>query len=269
MLIALIGGLLALYLYAIKPNPPSKKNLEPFLGPYYAHRGLFDNASSSPENSLVAISKAVDKGYGVEFDVRLTRDGVPVVIHDNSLKRSLGLDGLVSEMTYKDLSEFNLFGSNEKIPTLQEVLSVVAGRVPIIVELKQDHGGDTTICHIAALILDNYKGDYMVESFNPVLMIWYKKNRPAVIRGQLSTNHLKEGKKGLLLNLSLQHLLFNFLVKPDFIAYNYIYGNNLSLFINRRLYGITTAAYTLKSQDELDKNRTRFDILIFDSFTPE
>jgi hypothetical protein len=80
---------------------------------------------------------------------------------------------------------------------------------------------------------------------------------------------MNEGKKGLLLNLSLQYLLFNFMVKPDFIAYNHIYGNNLSLILNRSLFGITTVAYTLKSQRDLERNRTRFDILIFDSFTPE
>jgi glycerophosphoryl diester phosphodiesterase len=269
MFIALIGGLLVLYLYAIKPNPPGKKNIEPFLGRYYAHRGLFDNGSEAPENSINAISQAVEMGYGVEFDVRLTIDKVPVVIHDNSLFRSAGVESLVSELSFRDLRELKLFGSNGRIPTLHEVLQTIDGRVPIIVELKQDVGGDTTICDVVAPILDGYKGDYMVESFNPVLMIWYKKNRPSAIRGQLSTNHLKEGKKDFLLNLSLQYLLFNFMVKPDFIAYNHLYGNNLSLMINRRLFGITTAAYTLKSQKELDMNRTRFDILIFDSFTPK
>ncbi|WP_409227630.1 glycerophosphodiester phosphodiesterase family protein [Gudongella sp. SC589] len=269
MLIALIGGLLALYLYAIKPNSPSKKNLKPFLGRYYAHRGLFDNSSDAPENSLNAISLAVEQGYGVEFDVRITRDKILVVIHDNRLQRAAGMNKLVTEMTFDELREITLFHSQEEIPTLHDVLNLVDGRVPIIVELKQDGGGDTTICDVVSPVLDDYNGDYMVESFNPVLMIWYKKNRPSVIRGQLSTNHLKEGKKGLLLNLSLQYLLFNFLVKPDFIAYNHIYGNNLSLFINTRLFGITTVAYTLKSQKELDRNRTRFDILIFDSFIPE
>jgi glycerophosphoryl diester phosphodiesterase len=269
MFIALIGGLLALYLYAIKPNPPGRKNLEPFLGRYYAHRGLFDNESDAPENSRKAISLAVERSYGVEFDVRLTRDHVPVVIHDNSLIRVGGVDIMVPDLTFEELAEIKLFDSNQGIPTLHDVLSEIDGRVPIIVELKQDTGGDTTICDVVAPILDSYKGDYMVESFNPVLMIWYKKNRPSVIRGQLSTNHMKEGKKGLLLNLSLQYLLFNFMVKPDFIAYNHTYGNNLSLILNRSLFGITTVAYTLKSQRDLERNRTRFDILIFDSFTPE
>lgn len=269
MVIALIGGLLALYLYLIKPNPPEKKNLRPFLGRYYAHRGLFKNDSQSPENSLSAISLAVEHGYGVEFDVRLTGDKVPVVIHDNSLLRSAGVEGLVSELSFRDLRKLELFDSKERIPTLCEVLEAVDGRVPIIVELKQDAGGDTAICDLVAPILDGYKGEYMVESFNPALMIWYKKNRPSVIRGQLSTNHLKEGKKGVLLNLSLQYLLFNFMVKPDFIAYNHFYGKNLSLLINRRLFGTTTVAYTIKSQKELDRNRNRFDILIFDSFIPQ
>ncbi len=269
MFIAIVGGLLALYIYAIKPGDPGRKNLKPFLGRYYAHRGLFENESDMPENSLNAIDKAVQNGYGVEFDVRLTQDRIPVVVHDNKLHRVSGVDGLVSDMTYEKLQEIRLFDSQEEVPTLQQVLEVIDGKVPAIVELKQDERGDTTICDIVAPILDSYKGNYMVESFNPVLMLWYKKNRPSIIRGQLSTNHIKDGKKGLLLNISLQYLLLNFLVKPDFIAYNHHYKNNLSLIINRKIYKITTAAYTIKSQDELEENKGLFDILIFDSFIPK
>ncbi|WP_422486079.1 glycerophosphodiester phosphodiesterase family protein [Gudongella sp. DL1XJH-153] len=269
MFIAIVGGLLALYLYAIKPANPDGKIFDPFLGRYYAHRGLFDNKADTPENSLKAINSAVQNGYGVEFDVRLTKDKIPVVVHDNKLRRISGVDGLVTEMTFKELQEIQLFESNEEIPTLYQVLDVIDGKVPAIVELKKDQGRDSSICEIVAPILDRYRGHYMVESFNPVLMIWYKKNRPSVIRGQLSTNHLKDGKKGLLLNISLQYLLLNFLVKPDFIAYNHHYRNNPSLIINRKVFKAITAAYTLKSQEELDKNKGMFDLLIFDSFIPE
>ncbi len=269
MFIAILGGLLALYLYAIKPASPGRKNIDPFLGRYYAHRGLFDNKSDSPENSLKAINHAVDENYGVEFNVRLTKDKIPVVLHDSNLKRVSGLDKDISELYFHDLRKITLFESKDIIPTLQEVLEAINGRVPVIVELKLDDGADTAICDISAPFLDEYQGDYMVESFNPMPMLWYKKNRPSVIRGQLSTNHFKEGKKGFLMNLSLQYLLFNFLVKPDFIAYDHLFRHNISFLLNKKIFGITTVAYTMKSQQELMKNKDFFDILIFDGFIPQ
>ncbi|MFO8240689.1 MAG: glycerophosphodiester phosphodiesterase family protein, partial [Dissulfuribacterales bacterium] len=136
MFIAIVGGLLVLYLYAIKPGKPARKKIEPFLGRYYAHRGLFDNNADTPENSLKAIIKAVQNGYGVEFDVRLTQDNIPVVVHDNKLRRVSGVDGLVTEMAFKELQVIRLFESQEEVPTLRQVLDIVGGKVPAIVELK-------------------------------------------------------------------------------------------------------------------------------------
>ena len=78
MIIALIGGLIALYLYAIKPASPKRKNLKPFMGRYYAHRGLFNNKSTAPENSLKAFKLAIENNYGIDLDVRLTKDKIQI-----------------------------------------------------------------------------------------------------------------------------------------------------------------------------------------------
>ena len=125
-----------LYLLAIKPRLGRQKGWEPFRGIYYAHRGLHDNGTGAPENSLPAFKKAVKAGYGIEMDVQLTKDNIPVVFHDFTLERVCGREGKVCEHTYEELREFNLFESGEKIPKLEEVLKAVNGKVPLIVELK-------------------------------------------------------------------------------------------------------------------------------------
>lgn len=268
MIIALIGGLIALYLYAIKPASPKRKNLKPFVERYYAHRGLFNNKSTAPENSINAFKLAIENNYGIELDVRLTKDKIPVVVHDENLKRVANISKNIIDMTFEELNKVTLFNSNETIPTLSQVLKLIDGKLPVIVEIKLDQGYNTEICDFVSPILDSYKGEYVVESFNPMVVLWYKKNRPFVIRGQLSTNHLKESNQGLLLSFLLQYLMFNFLVKPDFIAYDHRYGNNISLVLNRKLFKTITMAYTLKSQDELNKAENFFQIYIFDSFIP-
>lgn len=256
------------YLLAIMPKMLSHADISPFEGRFYAHRGFYDNNAKTPENSISAFKLAIENQYGIELDVRLTKDNVPVVFHDATLKRVCGLDKKVSNLTFEELSNLYLFDSNEKIPLLTDVLELINGEVPLIVELKATKN-DTTICKIVAPILDNYTGIYCIESFNPMLLVWYKNNRPNVIRGQLSTNYTKDGiKNDKLLNLLLQNLLFNFVSKPDFIAYNYKYSNMLSYVLCHKLYKIPTFAYTIGSKEELQKNQDSFDLFIFEGFKP-
>ncbi len=269
MYISLFLGIMTLYLYLIMPRILNKRDFSKFINRDYAHRGLHDNKSAAPENSLKAIRKAVDLGYGIEFDIQLSKDDIPVVFHDFNLKRVCRLDAKVEDLNYSELIELKLFNSSERVPTLTEVLEIVDGKVPIIVEFKSNKNTDTKVCDIAAPLLDEYKGDYMIESFNPFPVLWYKKNRPGVIRGQLSSNFLKERKNSFILDFMLTNLMFNFLNKPDFIAYHHPDKNNLSLFVNKFLFRTLTVTYTVKSQDEYEKNKDFFDLLIFEGFIPK
>ena len=265
-MLMVVIGLVFLYFYLIMPRMRDRHDFTPFMGRHYAHRGLYDDAI--PENSLGAFRLAVDKDYGIELDVQLSKDGEPVVIHDFSLKRMCGVDRQVYELSFDELRALRLKDSDEKIPHLNEVLELVNGKVPLIVELKLN-SSNTNICEKVVPILDGYSGIYCIESFNPKAIIWYRKNRPNVIRGQLSTNFLKEKKQNnKLLFFLLQNLMFNAAAKPDFIAYNHIYKNMLSLLINRYIYRINTVAYTVGSMKELDKAGKVFDIYIFEGFLP-
>lgn len=258
-----------LYLFAIMPKMLNRPDFSLFNERHYAHRGFHKEKFISPENSLAAFQLAIQNGFGIEFDVQLSKDNIPIVFHDFNLKRVCGIDKKVNELTFKELREFTLFDSNEKIPHLQEVLHLVNGQVPLIVEIKSN-SNDTLVCSVVASILDNYNGLHCVESFNPLVVLWYKKNRPQIIRGQLSTDYLKsEIKQNKLFSFLLQNLLLNFITKPNFISYNYKYHKNLSFILCRKLYKTTTIAYTVPSKLELDNCFKYFDIIIFENFLPD
>ena len=273
LMIALIclGCVLAfifIYLMMIMPRMTGRPDAAPFRNWLYAHRGLHDNASDAPENSLRAFRKAVEAGFGIELDVQMTKDGVPVVFHDYTLERVCGVEGKVYQRTYEELQQLSLYGTDQRIPRFEDVLKMVDGKVPLIVELKIE-ATDVSVCTAADRLLSEYKGMYCIESFNPLGVFWYRRNRRKVVRGQLADAFHKVGEYKGPLYFLLQNLLFNWLGKPDFIAYNHKYPGMLSRSLCKKLYRSTAAAWTIKSQEELDEAEKYFDIYIFDSFLPK
>lgn len=255
--------LVLLYLFMIAPRMLHKPERGAFYGVHYAHRGLYDNDSEAPENSLEAFRRAVESGYGIEFDVQLSKDGIPVVFHDASLKRMCGVEGNVWEYTLAELSKMRLANSEQTIPTFEQVLGVIDGKVPIIIEYKMDRV-DTQVCELGNQILQKYQGPYCVESFHPLAVYWYRKNRPDVMRGQLSENFAKRSKKRLHLRM-MTYLLTNFLTRPDFIAYNHEDADNVSRNLCRWFGGLSVA-YTIKNREQYQSAKDQFDLFIFDSF---
>lgn len=262
-----IAILVILYLMMIMPRMLQKADVKPFAGVLYAHRGLHDNESPAPENSMTAFAKAAEAGFGIELDVQLTKDWVPVVFHDYKLERVCGVEGKVYDYTYEELQQFHLCKSQEKIPRFEEVLKLVDGKVPLIVELKIENI-DASLCPVVDKLLQNYKGAYCIESFNPLGVLWYRRNRPEIMRGQLADAFHSSGELKGLLYFMLENLLFNFLTRPDFVAYNHKNANKLSRRLCRGLYRNTAVAWTIKSEEELEQAREHFDMFIFDSFIP-
>ena len=265
--------LTGLYFLAVMPRMSGRPDPKPFrAAALFAHRGLHDNNSDAPENSMPAFRKAVEKGYGIELDVQLTADSVPVIFHDLDLERACGVPGLVREHTIEELQELRLFGRGERIPALKDFLEMVKGRVPLIVEYKSENT-DLTLCRVIAPMLRQYKGLYCIESFNPLVLIWYRIHDPKVMRGQLADGFIHIPKYRTLskapLTVPVQFLLPNFLSKPDFIAYNHEYEGNISRRICRYLYKAKSAAWTIRSQRELENAKPSFDVFIFDSFIPK
>lgn len=263
----------ALWLLAIMPRLLGKPDTAAFRNWLYAHRGLHSNApgrpeAMAPENSMRAFQKAVDAGFGIELDVQMAKDDVPVVFHDFTLERICGVKGKVRDYTYEELQQFALCGSDQRIPKFEDVLKCVNGRVPLIVELKVD-GMDISVCEAADTLLLRYPGLYCIESFHPLALFWYRKHRKHVVRGQLSEAFLKEGEYKGALYFLLQNLMFNWLTKPDFIAYNHKHAGVAARKFCRGLYRNMAVAWTIKSKEELEAARGQFDLFIFDSFLPE
>lgn len=263
-----VSVLLLLYMLAIMPRITGKPDIKPFAGWMYAHRGLHDNKTDAPENSMKAFQKAVEAGFGIELDIQLSKDNIPVVFHDFTLGRVCGAEGKVCEYTFEELQQFPLYQSQERIPRFEDVLKFVDGRVPLIVEFKIE-GKDVSLCPIADALLQKYQGVYCMESFNPLGVLWYRRNRAQVVRGQLSDAFLREDQYNGFLYFWLQHLMLNFLTKPDFVAYNHKYFNALSRKICRVIYGNTAVAWTIRSEEELERAGRHFDLFIFDSFVPD
>ncbi len=267
-LIKTVAAGAVIYLLMIMPRMYKKPSGTPHMGVLYAHRGLFDNNAGIPENSMKAFERAIEEGYGIELDVQLSKDGIPVIFHDFTLERMCGIPDKVENLTFEQLRALDLLDTNEKIPSLEEFLKMAAGRVPLIVELKIEKFG-LELCPVIQRQLDRYKGVYCIESFNPLALIWYRRNRSRIMRGQLSTDFRRDGNFKTPLYFLLTHLLTNFLTKPDFIAYNCNFKEEWGRRICRRLFKNIAVAWTVKSNEQLESIKEDFDLFIFDSFIPE
>ena len=249
-ILASISLLIFIYFYLIYGRV-GFTDFKAFKGVRFAHRGLHGNGV--PENSLAAFKKAVEHGYGSEFDVHITADGVPVIIHDSSLKRTAGADVNVEDLTLEQLREYRLENTDEKIPTLKEVLNVFEGKQPIIVEIKPANNNFEKLCFITAGMLNKYKSDFCVESFDPRCVKWFKDHRPEFIRGQLSLNYLKRknSKISFFKRFAATNLLTNVLTKPDFVAYRFSDRDNLSFKIWKNLFKLQGVTWTVTDKVSL------------------
>ena len=150
-----------------------------------AHRGLHNNLI--PENSIESFKNAIKNNYIIELDVHLIKDNTIVVFHDDNLRRMTGIDGFIKDYTYEELLKLNLLNTSYKIPKLIDVLNLVDGKVPIIVELKYDQKVGKLEKELVK-ILDKYKGRFCVKNFNPFSIIWFRIHRKNYIRGLLLNN---------------------------------------------------------------------------------
>lgn len=260
--------LFCLYFYCIMPRFSRKKQVHKFMHHLFAHRGFFTPDQKVPENSMAAFLLAVRHGYGIELDIQLTKDQQVVVFHDHTLTRMCGIDLPVCELTYEELQKFPLANTQERIPLFKDVLKAVDGKVPLLVEIKLPTYRTLT-CELADRLLQEYSGSYCIESFNPLALLWYRRHRKDVVRGQLSANLTRPvAEGGYVLCFLVQHLLLNFIGRPDFIAYCYKDSQNVSFLLNKCLYRTPVFAWTVRSQEVFEKYRGKFDSVIFDSFVP-
>lgn len=268
IVVGILLVLVLLWLYAIAPQLSGRPDFAEFRKYDYAHRGLHNREQGVPENSMRAFELAAGCGFGMEFDLQLTKDNRVVVHHDHSIKRTCGADLLVSDLTWEELQQYRLFGTEQKIPLFSEVLKTVDGRTPLIIELKGYNDVDT-LCALSVEVLNGYRGLYCVESFDPRIVRWFREHHPEIVRGQLM-EHLTKGKDGLTAAqaFSGRNLMTNFLTRPNFEAYDFHYRKNLSLRTAKRLFGMQEVSWTLRNEQDYQTAKREGNLCIFENILP-
>ena len=265
--IIIFAVIIAIGFFCISPALRRHPDADICKNLFVAHRGLHSIKNGVPENSLPAFKLAVEHGYGIEIDIHLTRDGEVIVFHDDTLERVCGVKKRICDITYNELSQYCLYDTDERIPTLKQVLELVSGKSVLLIEFKCPSHRCAGLCKAADNILKEYNGKYLVQSFNPLPLRWYKKNRPDICRGQLSTNFFKEPKNNALKTM-VGVLMLNMISRPDFISYDRQYVKSFSRRICSAL-GAIRAGWTFKSEQQVLDVKDSFDIFIFEGFMPK
>ena len=234
-------------------------------GERLAHRGLHGPTTGLVENTLPAFEAARDHGFGMELDIQFSKDMQVVVFHDDDLLRLCGDPRKVRDVTLAELQSLPLAGRDDaRIPTFREVLDAVDGRVPLLIELKNGRN-NRQLCEAMKALIADYRGEYLVESFNPLIVAWFRRHMPRVARGQLV-----DAPAGYLPSVNafgafcLGALLLNWLSRPDFVAYN-AEAKFLSPMMQRAAFRTPMAAWTVREKDLAAQVDKRGEICIFEN----
>ena len=244
------------------------RGAKPFCGKrYYAHRGLHGNGVC--ENSMEAFRLAMESGYGIELDVRLTKDDRLIVFHDDTPERLCGEKRCVRAMRLEEIQKLSL-PDGQKIPLFGDVLSLVQGRVPLMVEIKSHKMGDTRVAAKTWEALKEYQGEYMVQSFDPFQLRYFRKTAKHVVRGQLARRCPKGNGFSVsrLVQMMAGNLMFNRLSVPDYVAYQHTDTQKSCYQIMRHVYRAPLAVWTVRSVQDVEKVKDICDVIIFENDLP-
>jgi glycerophosphoryl diester phosphodiesterase len=224
----------------LTPAPPAERvaflSAQPF-----AHRGLW--SGSVPENSRAAFAAALAGGHGIECDVQLSRDGEPFVFHDDELDRLTGEAGPLRDRSGAALARIPLGGSAECMPRLEEVLALVGGRVPMLIELKASNRSVGGLCLAVRRALEGYRGKVGVMSFNPEAVGWFRVHAPRIVRGLVVT---EAGRRNLRGRMERHASLWR--ARPDFLAYD-VRDLPSAFAASVRARGIPVLAWTVRGAE--------------------
>lgn len=236
-----------------------------FLTPI-AHRGL--HKDGVPENSLTAFERAIFRGYAIETDLQMTKDGAIVLFHDDSLLRMTGKEGKLSSFTKEELLSLSLLGSGEKIPSLFELLTLAGTKTPLLLELKPSPFPTKVFLKRVFEELKDFKGRYAIQSFQPLYLLKYRSFDPSIPLGVLTEEGLplenfsppfRKLKRNVVSKMSLNRFL-----KPDFVSFSISNPPSSAL----KFKGLKFA-YTVRSEEEQRYAQTLADNIIFEGFFPE
>lgn len=221
----------------------------------YAHRGL--HGEGVPENSLAAFAQAVERGMGVECDIQRSRDGCAMLLHDWELDRLTAVCGPLSEHSAEELAQVAFLDTEHRIARLEDLLPVVGGKVPILVEVKSRRGYDVKrSCEAVAEALTGYRGQHAVMSFDPRVAVWFAENSPDTLRGLV----VREDEIGLTRKAWQRHVAL-WVARPEFIAYHVAALPN-PMVASLRSRGFPVLTWTIDSPTSRARGAAHADALI-------
>ncbi len=271
---AIFAGIIVLcVLYMTAPakgDDTIRRRLEAYRGVCFAHKGLYSLDQTIPENSMPAFAAAVENGYGVDLDIQSTRDDKIICFCNSHIRSACGIDEMPSVFNYDQLQKLKLFGSEEHIPLLSDVLSMINGRVPVIIEIKSPgiRGGLWTLCERVYDVLCQYNGEYCIASFDPQVLRWFRENAEDVIRMQATMQYFdwRDEHTKKLKSFILSHLLSNCISRPHIVAYKI--GKQSVSAARCRKMGAPLVLYTSKQAHRHEEIMSQCDAIVFEGYHP-
>jgi glycerophosphoryl diester phosphodiesterase len=224
-----------------------------------AHRGYHDLNKARWENTLSAFEAAAERGFAIECDIHLSRDGIPVVIHDADLKRLTGTDGSVFERTAAELGALKVGATADHIPTLEEMLRKVAGRVPLVIELKGIEGKDEGLLSKVAGLLGHYRGQAAIMSFDSWLVREFPKQAPGIPAGLTAMGKSEQDIESHFGMLAYQ---------LSFASYNLDDMPNPFVTFMRERLSLPVISWTVRDRTAAELSAERADQMTFEGFDP-
>lgn len=235
------------------PSSPSRQDrLQSLIAKPFAHRGL--HGLGRIENSRAAFGAAIAVGHGIELDVQAIEIGWPVVFHDDTLDRLTDQHGPVETLKVEALASISLRGSDETIPTLEEILTLISGRTALLIEIKSRSPAYHQLCYHVACALHDYRGPVAVMSFNPRVGHWFARHYPEVLRGLVVTEK-GEPRRG-----RLKRRLARWWSRADFLAYD------IRDLPSASARGLPVLTWTVRSQDDRARAAQHADQIIYEAF---
>ncbi|WP_420962000.1 glycerophosphodiester phosphodiesterase [Brucella sp. IR073] len=225
-----------------------------------AHRGLHDLNDKCWENTLPAFDRAAKAGFAIECDVHLSADGVPIVFHDEHLKRLTGQDGQIHELTAAQCTALHVGGTADRVPTLREALTLIAGRVAVIIELKGIAGRDDGLVAAVARELDGYQGHAAIMSFDHHLVRRFPADAPG-IPGGLTAEGAKTRDIEAHFSLLAHELAF--------VSYNVHHLPNPFVTFVREKLNMPVITWTVRNEAQKAQSDLFADQITFEGFDPD
>lgn len=237
-----------------------------------AHRGLHEAARGVVENTPSAFEAAIAGGYGIECDVQLSRDGEAMVHHDDVLGRLTIGSGPLSALTAAELKTVAFHGTTDRMLTLGDLCALVAGRTPLLVEIKSRFDGDMALTRRVAAVLAAYSGPVAAMSFDPGPIAFLRAIAPQIVRGIVAERHYNHAEWSAMTpaqRRSLAFLLHAPRTRPQFVAWAVRDLPAAAPLVARHLFGLPLLTWTVRSAEDRQRAARFADQAIFEGFRPD